>query len=340
MSITKIHLWKRHGVYYVGYLDEAGKRRWKSTGCTVKSEALQSLSHFENLLKPRIQPKRRSEFTAEFLSYANSVYAKSTVDIFAIGLKHLSEIAGNSPLQGLSLKHLDLYKILRLKSVTPTSVNVELRALRTIMNIALRWNLLEKNPLANLQLLRIPEKPPSCLSPNDFLKLLGKIKEPWLKELVTFSVLTGLRRGELLNLKWDQVDFEKRVLHIQSSVSFTTKHGRIRTIPLNDVAYRCLLCKKERTRSGYVFTIGDRRIEGSHFSHKFKEAVRLAALDENLHVHSLRHTHATWLVRAGVNIYEVQKLLGHRNVTTTEVYSHLASSELHRAVNTLRLPMS
>lgn len=87
------------------------------------------------------------------------------------------------------------------------------------------------------------------------------------------------------------------------------------------------------TRYEYVFDRNGGRKTGSYIAHMFKKFVRKAGLNERLHFHSLRHTFATCLVQSGVSIYEIQKLLGHSSIVITQMYSHLAASELHRAVN-------
>jgi len=74
--------------------------------------------------------------------------------------------------------------------------------------------------------------------------------------------------------------------------------------------------------------------------HLFKRCVRKAGLSDKPHFHSFRHTFATWLVQEGVSIYELQKLLGHRSISVTQIHSHLAASELHSAVNKISVSLN
>jgi integrase len=165
--------------------------------------------------------------------------------------------------------------------------------------------------------------------------------------LVVFAVMTGMRRGELLNLTWKDVDFERRLLTIHSGEGFRTKGGKRRSVPMSQAVYQLLLTRAQRSiglptclASRYVFALNGKRIDGVYVCHKFKRYVREAGLNERLHFHSLRHTFATWLVQEGVSIYEVQKLLGHSNISVTQVYSHLAASELHGAVNKISVSLN
>jgi len=240
MSITHLSLFKRsNGFWYIIY-NEGGRQRWKSTGVTLKSNALKKLTEFDELLRTRSVSKTVKQFTAEFLSYAEATYAKPTVDIFAIGMRHLLNISGDCLLNQLTPQHIDKYKSERLKAVTATTVNVEIRGLRTVMNVALRWKMIESNPFSGAQLLKTPEQAPTIFSKEDFQKLVSIINEGWLKEMVLFAALTGMRRGEIINLRWQDVDLHRKLIHIQGNSTFKTKKGKRRTIPISNVAYHLL----------------------------------------------------------------------------------------------------
>jgi integrase len=86
----------------------------------------------------------------------------------------------------------------------------------------------------------VPQSTPAFISEPDFQKLISPIPEKWFKQLVVFTVATGMRRGEVLNLTWQMVDLQRRFLHIESGGDFWTKGGKKRTIPLNELALRVL----------------------------------------------------------------------------------------------------
>jgi len=336
----KFYLYKRsNGFYYIGYFDN-GRLRWKSTNRRLKSEALKVLSGFRELFMSKPEPMTLSKFSDDYLRYASASYAKSTVHIASAALKRLKSVAGDCALTSITPQHLDRYKAKRLVEVSPVSVNVELRALRAIMNVALRWKLLQSNPFAGMQLVRTPERTPSYLSKDDFQKLVSLVKDHWLREVIVFAVLTGMRRAEIVNLRWDDVDLTRRLIYVQSDASFKTKQGKRRVIPIGDVAYHLLSSKLGKTAGEYVFLHRGRRIAESWLSHKFKHCVRSAGLPDRLHFHSLRHTFASWLVQDGVSLYEVQKLLGHSSISVTQVYSHLQPEQLHETVNRLKVSMN
>jgi site-specific recombinase XerD len=145
----------------------------------------------------------------------------------------------------------------------------------------------------------------------------------------------------LLSLEWSAADLTARLITIRNTRTFTTKSKRERVIPMNDVLWRLLLTRRERTsgESRLVFHVRGHQMSESYASHRFKKAVRAAGLDDRLHFHSARHAFASWLVQAGVSLYEVQKLLGHSSPTVTEVYSHLQPEHLHGTVNKITVSM-
>ncbi len=330
-------LFKRsNGKYYTCY-EEDGKRKWKSTGQIHKSDALRELIHFETHLKTYRSKITLKQFTEDLFVHAQTSYAPKTVEMYSAALNRLQSILGDKHLSSISPRDADLYRATRSKEVSPVSVNIELRTLRASFSLAQRWKLISENPFKRISLLRIPEQRPVYIRKEDFGKLLSAIEDPWFRELVTFAVLTGLRRGEILNLTWKDVDLERKLIHIQSGEGFITKAGKRRSVPMNERVRNFLSEKPHASLEETVFTFGGNRIRGDHVTKKLKASVRKAGLDEKIHFHSLRHTFATWLVQGSVNIFEVQKLLGHSNVSTTQVYSHLASSELQGAVDRLEL---
>jgi integrase len=336
MEVVMPSLFKRsNGVYYISY-EQDGKRKWKSTGRTVKAEAYREMMRFDNNLRTYKSRVTLQEFTSEFLTHAEATYASSTRELYLRSLTIFQNLTGNKALSAISPKDADLYRTARSKQVSPVSVNMELRTLKAAFGVATRWRLITENPFRKVAFLRIPEHQPSYVRKEDFGRLLQSIKDQWFKDLITFAALTGLRRGEIINLRWRDVDFQRRLIYVQSTDTFTTKTGKRRTVPMNETVYQ-LLCSKSSSGGELVFTFDGSAIRPDLVTRKFRFAVRKAGLDRGLHFHSLRHTFATWLVQGSVGIYQVQKLLGHSNISVTEVYSHLATSELHQAVNSIEL---
>ena len=167
---------------------------------------------------------------------------------------------------------------MRAKEIRPISVNIELRALRAVFNTEIRWKLLAENPTKGCTPLPVAEVSPIFFTKESFQQLLDSITEAWLKEVIVFAAVTGLRRAEVLNLRWADVDLERQMVLVQNSPTFKTKQGKRRVLPLNEIAMYILRGRRGRTRSDYVFTFHGEKVREDHLTRRFKRAVRRARL--------------------------------------------------------------
>jgi len=138
-----------------------------------------------------------------------------------------------------------------------------------------------------------------------------------------------MRKGELLNLCWSNIDFNQRMIFLGK-----TKSGKTRSIPMNDTVYDCLIKIKENNLNNkYVFCYKNgKRIKA--IRHSFKKALIRAEI-KDFKFHDLRHTFASHLDMNNVNLLTVKELLGHSTINMTLRYAHLASDEKQKAVNSL-----
>jgi len=229
--------------------------------------------------------------------------------------------------------------------LTPTTVLKRLRALHRMFKMAVRWGVLEVNPAADL------EKPSANTGRLRYLTReeydrLEATAPPWLQPMLRMAVSTGMRLKEVATLRWDDIDQAGGVLHVPQD----TKTGT-RTIPLGVAAKEVLKARKDRgegAKTGlrrlgpFVFTTEDGTAFStyesfSRISFAAVAAAKGAGLGDHVGFHVLRHTAASWMVQAGVPLYEVQRILGHSSSTLTERYSHLAPKHLENAVAALDL---
>jgi integrase len=333
----KLSLYRRsNGFYYIGF-EVDGNRHWKSTGKRKKSDALRAMSDYRESIAVVNDHIKLGVLKKKVLSHVKDHYRPKTHEIYKLALDKFYSYIGDIKVSKISQYHIDKFKLFLLKNVSANTVNIYLRMLKASFNHAIRWNDIEKNPFKGVEMVKVPERAPIHFKKEEFSKVLGAIQEDWLRDAVLFTLLTGVRRGEMINLRWEEVDMESKLVHIQSSATFRTKAGKRRAIPLNDTALEILRKRITMQDCEYVFSNKGKQLYAHWVTKKFRQYVRGQGLNRLLHFHSLRHTFATWLVKAGVSIYEVQKLLGHSNVTVTQVYSHLASEELHSAVARLQL---
>ncbi len=213
------------------------------------------------------------------------------------------------------------------------------RSLKAGFNKAVIWNYIETNPFDKIKAPKVPKSFPVFISEAELIHILNKTKVQLFKDVFTTAFFSGLRLSELLNMKWNWIDFSQDVITVKNSDEFNTKNKRERIIPIHPKV-RAILKSRfpigKRQQNDFVFN----RLEGiklneNYISKRFKKAVRSANLNDEIHFHSLRHSFASVLVQRGVNLYVIKELLGHEDIKTTQIYSHLQQHNLSIAVQLL-----
>jgi integrase len=345
----------RSGVWFIQYRTPDGIRKQRSTRCTHKSDAMKVLSDFKKFLEEDTRSKRQmvlSSFSKDFIEYAKVNYSIHTTYMYEKTLDHFKRICGDLPLTKFSAKHYDLFKVTRLKdhvqgkirkdapkrSLSPITVNIELRALRSAFNTALRWQLLTKSPFQGMGQIPIPKKTPAFLTAEDVNALIKATTRQWLQDIIIFAVNTGMRRGELLSLRWCDINTEKRIAKISNREDFTSKSGEERVVVLNDAALAVVKRCQRSDKHEYLFSREEGvRVLPDWLTAAFKDAARKAGLPEGIHLHSTRHSFASLLVGSGTSLFTVSKLLGHSDTKTSEIYSHLLPQHLHSEVDKINI---
>jgi len=334
MTLSK----RSNGYYYVYYLQPNGKRTSISTATKIKAEALKFLANFQKELEERKFQKLKSillqELINDFFQFSLTVHKPKTFKGYKITLKFLFEYFGNIPIKEITTVKLNDYFVQRINTSSIYQARKDFICINSMFNRAVAEGYLVKNPCDNIKRFKIPQKQPLFFTELQFDLLLSVIDSKVIRDIVILAVQTGMRQSEILNLKWNQVNFKDRFI-ILDNQSNVTKSKKVRTIPLSIKALQILTERQLTERTEFVFTINDRPINQNFLSHKFHKYVLKANINPKLNFHSLRHTFASWLVQKGVSIYEVQKLLGHSSVSVTQIYAHLQPDNLRGAIEKL-----
>ena len=334
MFLTK----RSNGIWYVVYHQLNGKRTCISTKTKLKGEAKKFLSEFSktNVQKESVGviPIDLQSFRTEYLKYSETIHRPKTTKLVKTILTEFMTFTSNLKLHELSQRNISEY-IQHKAKVSPYTAQQHLAYLSSAFNKAINQGYLRENPCNGIRRFKLPEKLPVYFTKDEFQKLLDTTTDNDLRNLFIFAVNTGLRQMELLRLEWNQIDMEGCLLYLDNR-NHLTKSKRIRTLPLNNSAVEVLRRRiNNNNRSLVIFTYQGREISQDFISHKIKKIIKKAGVNPQLNFHSLRHTFASWLVQAGVSIYEVSKLLGHSDIKTTEIYAHLEIGNLHEAVKKL-----
>lgn len=222
-----------------------------------------------------------------------------------------------------------------MKRNKPATVNRLLATLKHMFSKAVDWEMVEEEVQKKVRKVKLEKEQNGrlrYLTIDECHALLNQCPEH-LKPIVVTALNTGMRRGEILNLKWEQVDLTHGFILLS-----VTKNGERREIPINDTLASTLRTLKSRFAAGYVFTAQT----GKPFKDiktGFVSACRRAGI-KDFRFHDLRHTFASHLVMNGVEILTVKELLGHKTLAMTLRYAHLAPSHKVKAVDILNSAMS
>ena len=218
--------------------------------------------------------------------------------------------------------------------VLPATVNREMSFLRRIFNVAIADGLAETNPVKSKLFAKENNARTRFLTDDEETRLRKAIGEAeWPK--VALAMHTGLRRGEQFGLRWEDLDFAVGIITIPRS-----KSGEARRVPMNDEARELLRSLPSRLKSAWVFSSQNDKtpLDAKNLvSRVFLPALEKAGIT-GLHWHDLRHTFASRLVMAGVDLRTVQELMGHQSYEMTVRYSHLAPAHTLEAVQRLCRP--
>lgn len=267
------------------------------------------------------------DYARLYLAYAkaNKSFSTSCRDGFSVN-NLLGSFKGKY-LFDITREMIDKYKAKRLEKVGPASVNRELACLKHMYSKAIEWGYLKANPAKGVKRLKEPPGRLRYLRPEEVDALLKCCSEN-LRPLVITALNTGMRRGELLNLKWPQVDLENRKITVVDA-----KNNESRVIPMNQTLHRELLDLSRKVKGEYVFY--------SRYGRPFKEikegftgGLKKAKIDD-FRFHDLRHTFGSHLVMQGVNLRTVQQVMGHKDIKMTMRYSHLSPEYVQEAMERL-----
>jgi integrase len=332
MPVKKWSKTRKRIVYYARVIDETGKRRIVGPPHTSikavkkyedkKRNEVADRKMFPELCVERIKFK---DFVPEYLK-KHALKKRSLRDYISI-CKKLVGYFDEYYLDQITRYHVESYQSTRFGKVGAYMRNRELNVLKGMFTKAFEWGFLKTtNPVKGIKLER--ENPRlRFLTESEQMNLIEACKKepkaPYLSSLVIIDLNTGLRKEELLSLKWKAVDLERDVLLVEDG-----KGGSQREVPLNRIAKSEFIRLCEKVRGEYVFH--DRY--GKRFSDiktAFHSGVERACL-ENVRPHDLRRTFGTMCAFRGVPPKMLQKWMGHKSIETTMKYYVVCPEEFER----------
>lgn len=216
------------------------------------------------------------------------------------------------------------------EGVSPAGVNRDLACLSSMLTFAASCDIIDANPMKGMAKIRQrePEGRLRYLTKAEFTRLCA-VSSAHLRNMIIFAVETGIRFEEQFSLTWQQVSLPRREIHLVG-----TKNGTSRMVPLEPAAVKVLRETPRHIKETWVFWHDD----GQRYRtlrESFGTAVKKAKI-KDFTWHDLRHTFASWKAQAGIDLYRLQQLLGHKRPEMTQRYAHLRTVDLKAELRRVR----
>lgn len=253
---------------------------------------------------------------------------------------HIAPVMAETQLHSIrNMQILQLQKTLEAKKLSPQSVYHCLSLVRRVLRRAQEWELYE-GPVPKFRMPRFDNRRMRFLSAEEAKRLLAELKKEsdlWF-DITLFTLQTGLRAGEIYNLRSFDIDSKNKYLKIYDAKNRTT-----RIVYLNKTALKIIKKYKSKKKEGLPLFQENGRLPQSTYR-IFSNAVKKCGFNagitdrrEMVCFHTIRHTFASWLIQGGTPLAMVGKLLGHKTIKMTMRYAHLAPEQEVQAVSSLPL---
>jgi integrase len=339
------------------YLDYTVKgKRVREFGGFTKEQARNALAKIRlerlderlGFSKPKeLDPVPFESFADEFLE----IYSKQNKRSWkrdALLLKNLKRFFAGKTLQEIGPEQVERFKaqrktdfVTRFKAtkktpIAPATINRELACLKTLFSKAVEWGRIEKNTVRTVKKFKEDNVRERILTAEEAQRLIESASAS-IRPVLIIALNTGMRKNEILCLKWANVDYLRGYILIE-----TSKSGKSRKIPMNGAVSSALMGLPHVAE--FVFYNPETKAPIKDIKTAFKAACRKAKAnpkDEKdpgivgLRLHDLRHTAATWMIQAGVDIVTVSRILGHASIQMTMRYAHPTPENMRQAVDRL-----
>lgn len=360
-------------VVYLG-MDESGKKKQKwYSGYSSQKEAHAALPDILQAVKNNRVVNSNDITVKEFLDmwlsdHVGPNLGSNTWVKYQTAADRAAAAFGGMAIQKVKPYHLQRWvNAMNGSRLKKSSVIAYYKAINTAFNKALAWQIIGVTPCTNIALPKIKKKTMSTYTTREITQLLAATEGHPLNLVILLAVSCGLRRGEILGLKWRRVNMEAQTLQIEESLAQTSRtngpilqetksDGSRRLVDFGNDVKKALLQQRARQlealtsqavvditalgedglRDLHVCTWGDLSvIKPAYVSNNFGKVIKKAGLPKT-RFHDLRHTHATLLLQAGVHPKVVQERLGHTKISITmDTYSHVLPSMQKEAARLL-----
>jgi len=322
----------------VGWLSEGYSEKLADN---VRSERLRAIRHGQDLPKEKKRTPLFKTVWEKYIEWAESNKARGARDDISLFKNCIEKALAEKRMNEISPFDLERLKTALLKKgYSPATVKHCLVLIRQIYNKALTWGMYQgTNPVKGVKMPSIQNQKTRFLSREQAEKLLDSLSEmirPDLHDMTLLSLHTGMRAGEIFNLRGNALDFQNDIIRIVDPKNKQTRHAY-----MTKKVREMLLKRKPDAPEKLVFSDRNGKKIIS-ISQSFPKIIKKLGFNKGISdtrqtitFHSLRHTFASWLAMQGESLITIRDLLGHKTTAMTERYSHLIADHKRRAAELL-----
>jgi integrase/recombinase XerD len=280
------------------------------------------------------------ELIDEFLRYLliDKGYSNNTIDSYKIDLEKFLIYNKNTDINKIKNNDLKEYvKYLKIEGLNEKSISRNISCIKSFYKFLLIEKYITNNPSDALYMPKIKKSLPNILTEEEVLKLLDiNLNDDFSyrnKAMLELMYATGLRVSELVNLKLQDIDLN------QDIVRTFGKGNKERIIPIGDYAkeylekyiyeHRGRMLKKNASEYLFLNNHGNKMTRQGFFK-LIKKIAKEKGINDNLSPHTIRHSFASHLLKYGADLRTIQELLGHSDISTTQIYTHITNEELKK----------
>lgn len=333
MSVKEIE----KGKWLYEFMQKGERKHGLCYGCTTKTQAIEFENDMRYILSLQQRGKIPREVKITFKQMMDNylTYSKANKLSYRKDLTHkkvLTEFFGaNKDIQDIKAKDVEEFKLFikDKKKLSNATFNRYYSALKKAYNLIIDDNPAILNPCRTVKKLKEDNRKTRYLTKEEETALLDELADH-LKPIVIVALQTGLRKSNILNLRWENIDFEQMFIEVLKQEN--KGHKKIQIL-ISEKLHKTLL-ELEPKEKGYIFVNPETNKPYTDIKTGFNKAVERAKI-ANFTFHDLRHTVGTRLMADGSDIRSVQEFLGHSQVSTTERYLHVTTESRKKAVSIL-----
>lgn len=355
----------KRGASFVAQIQDGftatGKPKYRQVRCKTRTDAVKTLNELTSLLvQSKVIPSKNGYTVAGWLDVWLDDHVKpnresKTYDFYRLmANKHVRPHLGRLDIQKVTPTDISrLYKLIEANGASANTIQAVRRTLRAALGVAIKYGLVHDNPVSKTFAPKLQRAERTHFTAEQVQKLLEALIGSPIENLVRFTLATGMRIGEVTGVTWSSIDLKQKTVFVRAQLQRIGKElilkplkteKSVRTMPLVGHSLEAVQSEQERQKTeGYSNPMDlvflnpwGRPFDPKYVNERLHEALSATGLPR-AGMHSLRHSAATFMLMAGLNLHQVSRYLGHSQIAlTSNLYGHVLDGAMRDAAEKLQ----